>query len=142
MLQHNGVVSLKGHSWGPLINHSWDAGPGRVTRTTKRLSHLELSIKGVLGLNCLESRAEVMHQIIHREVHVRYFLLHFVVDFDNLSIGDSMAKNGGQVGEELHLLSLVIKKLSLLFLTTNISELPSDAGVSQANQEDDAHRQR
>lgn len=108
LLQHNSVISLKSDSRRPLIDHSRDTRPSRVSSATKRLSNLEHSIKRILGLHSLEARAEVVHNVIHGEIHICYFLLHLMIGFNNLSVGYGVAVDGGQMREQFHLLSLII----------------------------------
>ena len=75
-----------------------------------------------------------MDQLKHGDIVVFHFLFHLLEQFENKIIGDSMTIDSSQMREDFHLLSLVVDKLGLLLLSTNVFELSSDNRIPQRDE--------
>lgn len=75
-----------------------------------------------------------MNQLKHGNIVAFDLLFHLLKQLENKIIRDGMTIDSSQMREDFHLLSLVVNKLGLLFLSTDVLELSSDNRVSQRDE--------
>lgn len=125
LLSHDGVVALEGNEWRRILDDPRNTGPGRVSSAAEALPDLKNTVECLLGEKRLHAGSIMVAQVELSEIH----FLNTLEENLDLGVGVLRREQGseefGDDREELHLLSLVVEQLRLLFAAADVLELAS-----------------
>lgn len=125
LLGHYCIVALECNCWTKVIVSTGDTRPVGESSSSDCLPCLKYTVNAKLGVDRLHSRSDMVHDLHHTEVFIVHRFNHFAVKNVYVLSASTLDVGASQQRKQLLLLSLVVHKLSFLFLSGNVLELAS-----------------